>query len=104
MLADPLFKRLFLLAEIGRFTAAELQQYQQSLENMGDYDNIINTAKEEAEKIGWALGHEQGLAKGLTEGRAEAFVEMAQKMLAAGLPVEQISQLTGLSAEEIDVL
>ena len=75
---------------------------------MGDYDNIINTAKEEAEKIGWALGHEQGLAKGLTEGRAEgrakAFVEMAQKMLAAGLPVEQISQLTGLSAEEIDVL
>ena len=114
--SDPLFKRLFLLAEIGRFTAAELQQYQQSLENMGDYDNIINTAKEEAEKIGWALGHEQGLAKGLAEGRtegraeglaegrAEAVVEMAQKMLAAGLSVEQISQLTGLSAEEIDVL
>ena len=75
---------------------------------MGDYDNIINTAKEEAEKIGWALGHEQGLAKGLTEGRAEgrakAFVEMAQKMLAAALPVEQISQLTGLSAEEIKAL
>ena len=79
---------------------------------MGDYDNIINTAKEEAEKIGWALGHEQGLAKGLTEGRAKgraegrakAFVEMAQKMLAAGLPVEQISQLTGLSAEEIKAL
>ncbi|MBE6237274.1 MAG: hypothetical protein E7116_03845 [Bacteroidales bacterium] len=83
---------------------------------MGDYDNIINTAKEEAEKIGWALGHEQGLAKGLTEGRAEgraegrtegrakAFVEMAQKMLAAELPVEQISQLTGLSAEEIKAL
>ena len=103
-----MFKRLFLLAEIGRFTAAELQQYQQSLENMGDYDNIINTAKEEAEKIGWALGHEQGLAKGLAEGRAEgrakAVVEMAQKMLAAELPVEQISQLTGLSAEEIKAL
>ena len=79
---------------------------------MGDYDNIINTAKEEAEKIGWALGHEQGLAKGLAEGRteghaegrAEAVVEMAQKMLAAELPVEQISQLTGLSAEEIEAL
>ena len=41
---------------------------------------------------------------GLEEGRAKAVVEMAEKMLAAGLPVEQISQLTGLSAEEIDVL
>ena len=41
---------------------------------------------------------------GLEEGRAKAFVEMAQKMLAAGLPVEQISQLTGLSAEEIKAL
>ena len=41
---------------------------------------------------------------GLEEGRAKAFVEMAQKMLAAGLPVEQISQLTGLSAEELKAL
>ena len=41
---------------------------------------------------------------GLEEGRAKAVVEMAEKMLAAGLPVEQISQLTGLSAEEIKAL
>ena len=86
---------------------AESQQFGQKMRHticFGDYDNIINTAKEEAEKIGWALGHEQGLAKGLAEGRAKAFVEMAQKMLAAELPVEQISQLTGLSAEEIKAL
>ena len=34
----------------------ELKQYKKSLENMGDYDNIINAAREEAEKQGWASG------------------------------------------------
>lgn len=61
--SEPLFERLFLLAEIGNFTPDEMRQYYNSLENMGDYDNIIHTAQEEAEK--------RGLEKGRAEGRAE---------------------------------
>jgi len=57
--SEPLFERLFLLAEIGNFTLDEMREYYNSLENMGDYDNIIPTAQEEAEK--------RGLAKGLIE-------------------------------------
>ena len=34
--SDPLFTRLFLVAEIDKFTAEEKEQYQKSLENMGD--------------------------------------------------------------------
>lgn len=64
---------------------------------MGDYYNILHTAKEEAERIGL----EKGLAEGRAEGRAEAQFEVARKMLAAGMPVEQIAEFTGLSVEEL---
>ena len=34
---DPLFTRLFMLAEISKFTPEEKKQYDKSIENMGDY-------------------------------------------------------------------
>ena len=70
------------------------------MENMGDYDNIIHTAQEEAEK----RGLEKGLEKGLARGHAEAQVEIARKMLAAGMTVEQTAQFTGLAADEVKEL
>ena len=97
---EPLFKRLFLLAEIGNFTPGELEQYYKSLNNMGDYYNILHTAKEEAERIGL----EKGLAQGLAEGRAEAQLEMARKMLEAGMAVDQIVQFTDLTLQEVQSL
>ena len=95
--------------EIGKFTADEKQHYYKSLENMGDYYNIISTAAEEAEKRGlekgFEKGHAEGEAKGRAEGRAEgkaeALVEMARKMRASGMSVEQIVQITGLDPEAL---
>ena len=78
-----------------------------------NYYNILHTAKEEAERIGLekglaeglekglAEGLEKGLAEGRAEGRAEAQLEVARKMLAAGMPVEQIAELTGLAVETL---
>ena len=114
--SEPLFKRLFLLAEIGNFTTKELEQYYKSLNNMGDYYNIIHTAKEEAERIGRELGLQlglekgleqgmkEGLEKGMKEGHSEAQFEIARKMLEAGIPVEQIAQFTNLTKEELAIL
>ena len=111
--SDPLFSRLFMLAEIGKFTADEKQHYYKSLENMGDYYNIISTAAEEAEKRGLEKGFEkghaegeakgraEGRAEGVAEGKAEALVEMARKMLASGMPVEQVVQITGMDPESL---
>ena len=87
--SEPLFKRLFMLAEIDKFTPEEKKQYIKSLENMGDFRNIINTAAEEAKQQGHA------------EGRAEGIAEVAGKMLAAGMSIEEITRLTGLSEEEV---
>ena len=118
--SDTLFTRLFLLAEIDNFTAEEKEQYYKSLENMGDYYNIIDTAVEEATKRaiaeGLAKGIAEGLEKGMAEGRAEGLVEGIEKgreeerretvakLKALGITPAIISQATGLSEEEIEKL
>ena len=95
--SEPLFERLFLLAEIGNFTPDEMRQYYNSLENMGDYDNIIHTAQEEAEK----RGLEKGLAKGRVEGRTEAQEEMARKLKALGVDIDTIVEATGMDRDAV---
>ena len=44
---------------------------------------------------------EKGLKKGLTEGERKAKLEIAKSSLKNGLSVEIVSQITGLSLEEI---
>ena len=89
---DPLFRRLFLLAEIGKFTPSEYEQYAKSLENMGDYLNIINTAAEDAEK------------RGLEKGRAEAQHEIVRKLKSLGVAIETIVEATGLDRETVEAM
>ena len=121
---EPLFKRLFLLAEIGNFTPGELEQYYKSLNNMGDYYNILHTAKEEAERIGLEKGLEKGLAQGLAQGLEQGLeqglaqglaqgleqgdrdraIKTAREMLADGMPVDKIAKYTDLSGEEIEAV
>lgn len=89
LLCDFMFKRLFLLAEIDKFTAAEKKQYLKSLENMGDYRNMINSAAEEAEK----RGHAAGLAAGI--------MEAARRMLAAGMSLKSVSEILQVPESEL---
>ena len=63
---------------------------------MGDYDNIINTAVEEAEKRGREVGRAEGEAKGKAEGKVEAI----RTMIAAGIPVETVAAAFGMTVEE----
>ena len=93
---DPLFTRLFLLAKINNFTSDEYKQYQKSLENMSEFDNVINSTTELAEMRGRAQGRE--------EGRAEGRAEIAREMILDGVPVDKISQYTGLTVEEVNAL
>ena len=96
--SDPLFTRLFMLAEINNFTAEEYKQYQQSLENMGEFDNIIRTTEELAEQRGRELGRTEGLAEGRTEGQSDTI----RKMLAGGIPAEAIAAALGITTEECE--
>ena len=93
---SPEFRRLFILAEIGKFTAEEYKQYIKSLDEMSDYYNVIDTAVEEAEK--------RGRAEGRTEGREEAKMATAKNLKQLGVDVETIAKATGLSKDVIENL
>jgi predicted transposase/invertase (TIGR01784 family) len=58
----------------------------------------------EGREIGISEGREIGISEGRAEGRAEEQREIAGRMLAAGMPVEQIAQFTGMTAEELSSL
>ena len=67
-----------------------------------EYENIMRTELDIiAEK---AYARETGLVEGRVEGRAESQIEIARRLLAMGLGVEQVAQGTGLAVEEVEKL
>ena len=110
--SDPLFQRLFILSKIGNFTAEELKQYEDSMKDMSDYYNIIDTAAEEAEKRGLAKGMEigreegrqEGRQEGREEGRQEVRIETARKFKELGVDLQTIALATGLDVDTIEKL
>ncbi len=95
-LQDRIFTRLFEAAEIAKFTKEQYEAYEESLKVYRDWQNTIVTA----EQKGMAKGMEEGIAKG----RMEQNIANARSMKLAGLDYEIISQVTGLSKDEIDKL
>lgn len=98
---EMIFKRLFEEAEIAKFTPQELHEYEDSLKAYRDIKNSIDTALEQGRELGREQGIEEGLAKGLAKGRAEGRAEIVRIMLAKGIGIDTISEMTGLTAEEI---
>jgi predicted transposase/invertase (TIGR01784 family) len=59
---------------------------------------------EDIEKRGIKLGEERGEKRGVNKGVKEGKREDARRMKARGYPVEDIVDITGLSAEEVEKL
>ena len=57
--------------------------------------------REEGRVEGRAEGLAEGLAEGREKGLAEGLLQVAKSMKQMGLPIETITQATGLPAEEI---
>ena len=47
---------------------------------------------------------QQGIAQGLQQGIQQGITQVAKNMLSTGIPLEQISKLTGLSETELQSL
>ena len=69
-----------------------------------NYDMTMETAIDEAREEGLEQGLEQGLEKGLEQGRNEERLQLIRKMVSRGMTPDLISDITGLSIEEIDTL
>ena len=63
----------------------------------------IMTLEEEL-KIRWHYGYDEGKAAGLEKGAAQKQREIAKNMKAKSIPNAEISEITGLSAEEVEAL
>ena len=84
---DSVFLQLFEIAEIANFSRTELDSYESSLKYYRDMNNVIDTSRME----------------GREEGRRLEKIEIARSLIGR-LPVETISQATGLDVDEIEQL
>lgn len=88
ILNQPIFQKAFERAKEANLTSEERDAYEESLKSYRDSINVIDTARKE--------GREEGQ-------QVKAF-EVARKMAAKGMSLEDIQDLTGLSKEELDQL
>ena len=85
----------------------KLKYYSMSDAERYAYDEHINAIMIQNDVLGNARlegmeeGRAEGRAEGRTEGRAEEKNNIARKMLANGLSIEQIALITGLTEQEI---
>ena len=93
---------MFILAEIGNFTPEEMEEYENSLKNMSDYYNIIDSAEKRARDEGRLEGELRGLEKGREEGQFSKAVEVAAKLMATGMSKAEAASLVGLSEEDLE--
>ncbi|MBQ8838604.1 MAG: hypothetical protein IJ005_04720 [Bacteroidales bacterium] len=64
----------------------------------------LAAARNDGRAEGLEQGHAEGREEGREEGHAEAKTEIARRMKAVGMSVEQIVQLTGLDKETVENL
>ncbi len=83
-LREKAFQKLFNVAEIAKYNPKDRQTYENSLKHYRDMENSLDLQYK--------------------TGRKEGILEIAQKMLEAGSNDEFISQMTGLSIEQIEEL
>jgi predicted transposase/invertase (TIGR01784 family) len=97
---NPYTDRLFEQAEIAKYSPEERREYAESIKNYWDYYSTMKTAEDKGREEGRA----EGRAEGREEGRTAEKKENARRMKAKGYPAEDIADITGLSAEDIEGL
>lgn len=91
-LRGEIFGQLFKQAELAQLDEREYEAYEDGLKVYRDLNNTLNTA------------FTDGVKQGIEQGIEQRNIEMARRMLAGGYKPGEISQLTGLSLEDIGQL
>ena len=96
------------LLDSSSWTQEEKAMIDERIRIQENYDMTMETAIDEAREEGLEQGLEQGLERGLKQGlergRYEGQLELIRKMLSKGLSLEVVSDVTGLSVEELETL
>ena len=90
-------EELYRQAELSGMTMEQRISYETSFMSRNDMLNSVReqleTAREEAKRL--------GLAEGRAEGRAEGLAEAIRKMMSAGFTVEQVCEIMQTTSEEV---
>ena len=104
ILRKPVFSKLFNIAEVSNLTKEEKMAYETSLKEKWDYYNSMDYVLKEGLEKGIKQGIEKGIKQGIEQGKTEGKMEVASTMKKSGMDFKLISQLTGLSIEEVKSL
>ena len=119
-LQDRVFQKLFDQAEIARYSEIERRQYEDSKKVFWDNYSVIKTARDKGVLEGIQKGLQQGLQQGIQQGIQQGLqqglqqgvqkgvlqekAETVQRMKAKGFSAEDISEIAGLTVEEVEEL
>ncbi|EGT0000687.1 Rpn family recombination-promoting nuclease/putative transposase, partial [Clostridium perfringens] len=81
-----------------------IARYREFEKRMYDETSALNSAKREGLEKGVEIGRKEGLKEGEVRGELKAKYNLARNSLSKGLPISLISELTGLSEDEINKL
>ena len=122
------FEKLEQIVDIASLSKEDRMKYDESIKVYRDHLAVLDFAKQEGLELGMRQGRAEGMAKGIAEGIEQGMVkgieqgiakgieqgknegEMnerlknARRMKTKGYPIDDIADITGLSAEEINSL
>ena len=102
---SAVFKKLESIADVGAMSRAERLKYDEALKKYRDPISVLEGARmegrEEGYKEGYKEGWEIGYKEGLELGYKEDTIANARKMNAYGLAWDMITEITGLTIDEV---
>ena len=112
VLTHGVFDKIFRITEFLKMDEETRTRIKQSMTTERDLKNQFAYVRKEGFAVGLKEGKEEGREEGKAEGRPEGRaegreaerVEVAKRMLACGMEIEQITELTQLSVDKIKAL
>jgi predicted transposase/invertase (TIGR01784 family) len=102
------FRKLKEVSDVSKLTEDERYVYERNLRNYRDALSLYLGMKKQGREEGRAEGREEGRAEGRAEGLAEGeekkAISIAKDLKRRKMSTADISEITGLSAEEIEKL
>ncbi|SHE67671.1 Rpn family recombination-promoting nuclease/putative transposase [Pedobacter caeni] len=99
-----IFQKLFKIAEVSKLTKEQRKIYESNLKAKRDYMATIEFARKEGVEKARIEGREEGIEVGMEKGELKAKLAVALELKEIGMAIDQISNITKLSIEEIEKL
>lgn len=96
------------IVDIASLSKEDRMKYDESIKVYRDHLVVLDFAKQEGLELGMRQGRAEGMAKGIEQGKNEGemneHLKNARRMKTKGYSIDDIADITGLSAEEINSL